>query len=265
MTMNYKFGKKKDNKKAIMLFIAVLVISIIFLRKPIFSIFNKGSILAAEPIWGVGHFISGEITEGFLSLQSKKTLIKRLLDLQEEFVSMASLKKERDVLAEENVQLEKTLGLYKEFGFEKTARVLSRPPKTSYDTLVIDRGQVDGVEEGDLIFSGENIFLGIVRESGSRSSLVELLSTSTIETEVRFPISDLALTLVGRGGGAFSVNVPRDIPIQEGEFIVSTLNDSFVIGEVSRVTGDPQDPSKTVIAKSPINMNYLNYVFIKRI
>lgn len=244
--------------------VIIFVFLLIFLRKPIFSLFGNPVSEISTPLWGISQFLSGEITENFLSIQSKKTLVKKLMELQESFKSMHSLEQERDTLAKENTELQKTLGLYREFQFDKTARVLARPPKISYDTLLIDIGEKDGVLMGDLVFSGENILLGEISDIRRSSSLVELYSTPLRETEVRLPTSGLALTFVGRGGGAFSVAIPRDIPAEEGESILSSREGNYLVGVISRITGNPQDPVKTIIAKSPINMNYLHYVFIKR-
>ncbi len=262
--MSYKSARKRNNSLNKKIAIALLVLAIIVFRKPIFSLFGNGASVVVSPVWGAHNFISGEITESLLSIQKKETLIRKLLELQDDFMAMSSIKTERDLLAEENEDLKKIVGLYRKYDFENTSRVLSRPPVVSYDTIMIDSGERDGVLVGDRVFTEGNIYLGKIKDVNNNSSLVELVSTSGVETSVRLVSSDISLTLVGRGGGAFLVNVPRDISIDKGGIFVPTFDSQFIVAEVSRVTGDAQDPTKTVIAKTPLNLNYINYVFIKR-
>ncbi|MFT5360159.1 MAG: cell shape-determining protein MreC [Candidatus Paceibacteria bacterium] len=263
--MSYIFARKKDNKTWKITTIVSIVVLIVIFRRPVLSLFGNGVSVVSGPVWGVSDFVSGGITESLLAIQSKKSLIKKLLDLQDDFMIMATLKKEKEVLENENARLMDLLGLYNSSVFDKTARVLSRPPKIAYDNILIDKGRKDDISSGSKAFTSGGIYIGTVKEVYLESSLVELLSTSGVETEARLSSADssLSLILVGRGGGSFSVNVPRDVFVDESGLFVSSLNGEFLIAETSKVTGDPQDPIKTVIAKTPFNINYIDYVFIK--
>jgi cell shape-determining protein MreC len=264
MIMSYKFGrKKKSNWPKVFGFLA-LVLLVFFLRKPVFKLFGHGASVVAEPVWGVSQFLSGEVTEGFLLLQSKNSLASKLLELQDKFKEFSGLVKERDLLLEENKELKQLLSLKTEYSFTDTARVLSRPPRISYDTFLIDLGSLNGVEEGDLVFVENSVLVGFVSDVRLGSSVVELMSSPGFESEVRLLSSDLALSVSGTGGGSFRVNVPKGIEVSEGSQLVSVYDSSFLVAEVVRVIGDPQDPSQTVIAKAPFNMHYVNNVFLKR-
>jgi cell shape-determining protein MreC len=263
--MSYKSARDSRSKRVWVFAILAIVLVLFFARKPIINLFGGAVQGVVAPAWGVTQFLNGEITEGFLFLQPKKALVRRMLELQEDFMNMSSLVYEYEALKKENEDLKESLKLKNTFGFEATARILSRPPQTSYDRIVIDLGQNDDVFEEDLVFVGDNTLLGRVVESYPSSSLVELLSSSGVETEARLLFSELSLPLTGRGGGAFEVAVPRDIPIEELDIFISPYDSGIVLAEVVKVTGDPQDPAKIIVAKTPFNINRVKYVFIKRL
>lgn len=261
--MSYISAKKKPRNTLRTIFFVLLVLVLGIFYKQILSIVGIGTSTIASPVWNAEELVAGTLTKTTLSLNSKKSLISSFLDLQDDFMAMSAVRSQYLALQNENQDLREVLGLVRDFGYAHTARVVARPPQISYDTILIDKGSVDGLVEGQSVFAGENLLIGTIAEVHPHSSLVQLLSSSKVLTEARLISSELTLTLVGRGGGAFSVDVPRDVPIEDNDIFVSTQSGSVVIAEVVEITGDPQDPSKTVLAKSPINMNYLNYVFVK--
>jgi cell shape-determining protein MreC len=261
--MSYKSAKNQTSKK-FFLGVVLLIFVLFFLRRPILNIFSSASYAVASPVWGLSQFLDGEITEGFLLLQSKDSLVKNLVNIQKDFMSFDSLRLEYIASQKENNELKEQLNLKKTFGFEKTARVLVKPPQTSYDSIVIDVGAQDGVVEGDSVFVGQNVLLGRVSKAYPSTALVEMISSAGVSTEARLLLSELSLPLVGQGGGSFKVEIPRDTPIDESDFFVSSFDMSVVLAEVVKIIGDPQDPVKTIIAKTPFNIHYASHVFVKR-
>ena len=133
--MSYISVKRKSNKKTKIFMVVIVAVLCILFRKPIFSLFGNGVSVVANPVWGVGEFFKGEITESILSIQSKKSLVRKLLDLQDDFMVMSTLRDEKDVLIDENLRLKKLLGIYQLSDFDATARVLSRPPVVSFQCI----------------------------------------------------------------------------------------------------------------------------------
>jgi cell shape-determining protein MreC len=262
--MSYKFGRKKENKFwYATFFVALLVLGIVF-RSQITGFFGKPVSTVIEPLWQVSQLARGEIEESFLKLQSKKALIKNILHLQEKFLQLGDTISQNEILVQENEELKKQLGLYREASYDASAHVLRRSPQIAYDTLVIDLGSRDGIERGDAVFAGNGVYLGNITEVHTDTSLVTLLSTSSLETNAVFLDAGFEITLTGSGGGSFEGYVPKGADVSSDDILVSVQDSSWYIADVVRVGGDAQDPSKRVIAKNPLNMKYVHTVFVKR-
>jgi len=139
--------------------------------------------------------------------------------------------------------------------------VRARPPISPYDTLVLSNGTDIGVQEGALVF-GEGIPIGRVSEAGERYAQVRLFSSSgsTIEGwvgEEREP-----LTLQGGGAGAFSAEVPREVPVQEGDAVYLPAGGAFPIAYVRHITQDAASPSVELSLEPLVNIFTLTYVRI---
>jgi cell shape-determining protein MreC len=264
MIMSYRFGKKKENKVGYITTFAVLLVLGIVFRSHIVGFFGKPTSTVVEPLWQVSQLARGEIKEGFLKLQSKKSLIKNILHLQEKFLQLRDVISQNEILIQENEELKRQLGLYREAVYDASARVLRRSPQIAYDTLVIDLGSRDGIERGDTVFAGGGVYIGNITEVHVDTSLVTLLSTSSSETNAVFLNAGFEITLTGTGGGSFEGYIPKEAEVLVDDKLVSVQDGSWHIADVVRIGGDAQDPSKRVIAKNPLNMKYVHTVFVKR-
>lgn len=246
------------------MFGGVLVIFIILsVLTSFFGVFKKGVHPSVAPLWSVTEFLEGSITEGLLSLHSKKALIQKFLRMQEDFMALSPLVLEHRVLTEENKKLRELLALKDASSYSLVAEVVTRPPHSVYDTIVIGKGSSSGVTQGDLVFAGERTLLGIVSEVYGNTSLVQLLSSPGVLSSSHMSDSDITLTLTGKGGGGFYVEVPRDLELGEHGLFLSDI-DGSVIAEVVDIKMGPQDPIKKVIARAPAYLEYIQYVFIKK-
>jgi|SRR3989338_3842356 len=142
------------------------------------------------------------------------------------------------------------------------ATVLTYPPQTPYDIIIIDIGSNDSVVIGGEVSMSEGPLLGLVSEVFSRRAKVKLFSASGEETSAILERNDMPITLEGRGGGNFRISLPRDMEIEKGDRILSADISARLMAIVEDVTVQPTDAFKEVLAKSPTNIFALRFVFV---
>src|SRR5690606_6445276 len=124
------------------------------------------------------------------------------------------LKKENDMLRIRSLErdaLQFELDAIKRFTFSEgeIGRVLSSPSQSFYDSIVIELSPDSSVQEGDRVFAPPAIALGEVSMRTGSLAQVTLFSSPARETPARLLKDGTELLLQGRGGGNFSVAVPR--------------------------------------------------------
>src|SRR3989304_2204585 len=90
------------------------------------------------------------------------------------------------------------------------ARVISKPPRSFYDTLVVDAGSKEGIQVGEKVLYGDNIMIGEIAEVFEKTSKVRLFSSSGEVIDVTIGKRAVPALAVGIGGGNFEIQIPRD-------------------------------------------------------
>jgi len=140
--------------------------------------------------------------------------------------------------------------------------VLKRPPLNPYDELIVDGGRDYGFSTTSLVFGAGGVPLGRVFEVMARTSKVRLFSSAGETNEVFIGSENIPARAIGRGGGQYEVELPRNIKV--------SVDDSAELAEISgppfaRVTklmSDPASTFQTVLLSSPINIYNLRWVLI---
>jgi rod shape-determining protein MreC len=101
-----------------------------------------------------------------------------------------------------------------------SAAVLLSPPRTPYDTLIIDRGEYDGVVRGSRIILSDRVALGIVENVSVNQSTVKLLSAPGSRTEAVVERTGAIVELEGVGGGNFRLELPLGSDIVKSDLLV---------------------------------------------
>jgi len=140
--------------------------------------------------------------------------------------------------------------------------VLTHPPQTPYDFLIIDAGANQSITLGREVSLPEGPILGRVSEVFSRSAKVKLFSASGEEINAVLERNNVPITLLGTGGGNFKVILPRDVAVENGDKILSANINSQLLAVVGEVSVQSTDSFKEVLAKSPTNIFSLRFVFV---
>lgn len=142
--------------------------------------------------------------------------------------------------------------------------ILSRPPRTPYDSLIIDIGEDEGLLEGDLVYAERNFVIGEVAEVYAASSIVKLFSSPDQKVDVLIGSSTTPVIAEGRGGGNFYIKIPKNINVTEGDQIVAPGIREHVFGTAEQVETDDAEAYSHVYFKLPVNIYSLHYVQIKK-
>lgn len=186
------------------------------------------------------------------------------------FAEKKSLREESNVLHEEIMRLESKIALSEaaKKGNEAdknrflTAYVISRPPAIPYDMFIVDSGAKDGVKEGMQVSAFGDILLGYVTDVFDDTSKIKLVSSLGEETSVFFEYSWTPAIAVGRGGENFEITLPRAVGVNIGERILTLGRLPMFVGIVEKIEKEEIDPFQKILFRLPVNLQYLNQVFL---
>lgn len=158
----------------------------------------------------------------------------------------------------ENVQLRELLQLSPQEGV--LGSVLAWPPKTGYDTLLIETGAE--VSVGDLVLGRGIAPIGTVERVEGRYAYVKLFSQGDHRTQVRVGAEYTPLELVGRGGGAALIVAPNDFVARQGDSIFFPYNGNTLLGRVGAIETDPAASTKNLWVVFPKHFYAYTWVSI---
>jgi rod shape-determining protein MreC len=260
---------------AILLIIGFLVWPSGVLR-PVKNIFY----LTVKPLAIAGNFTINRVSLFFKNFthlgqlaRENQELIKENLDLQ----SQLSLLKEAQ---HENEVLKKELGFYQANNAESADKTTKNPGNlkllpaniigrsvTGYlRTIVIDRGKKDGVQTGQAIVS-QGYLIGTVKEVLADTSEVTLITD--YNSLVPVILQDSRATGLLRGGlsGLTVEDIPLNITINPGEPVITSglggdIPFGIMVGKVGEVISKKSEIFQKVTLNSPIQIYYLEFVFV---
>lgn len=178
----------------------------------------------------------------------------------------------------ENEYLKSLLGKYRDDSNMILAGVVLRPPRTPFDSLMIDAGSDQDILEGDLVFADVNYAIGVISSVSEKTSTVALFSSSgqkidglinsdlesSMSTSTKRVNSLSPVSIEGRGGGNFYIKLPKNIKVKSGDPIIWPGAETIILGVVEVVESTEGDAYSQIYFKSPINMNSLRYVQVKK-
>ena len=142
-----------------------------------------------------------------------------------------------------------------------TARVIARPPRTNYDTLLIDAGEMGGIHENDVaVYQG--VVLGRISALDSNSATVSLFSSSGVSHDVILGDPRAVAVAYGLGGGAFEVSVPQGVKVAVGDSVRFPATESLIVGVVQSISAQTRDVSQTVRFTIPFSFSELDFIRI---
>ena len=196
------------------------------------------------------------------TLLPKSVLVRKITEQQTILESYDAQLTTATLLAKENDALKAELGR-SERSTGVLAHVKTLPNRSFYDTFVIDAGLDQSITVGQVVYGFGSIALGTVSDVADDHATVTLFSAPERTTSGTASGSDVAVTLIGRGGGEYEVRLPRDLQFTTGQLIAYQSTESTVLAEIERILTDARDPFQRLIAKAPINLQALKWVIVR--
>lgn len=254
-------NKKKFFKRKTIIALIVGALLVVFSFTPIGGFVSSGVYTAATPLMHVGDIAKESWTAKYSALfHEKETLVEENADLKAQLAAVSARLLDRNLLFDENMKLREMLGREMQDAVKVTARVLAGPSRTPYDTLLLDAGATSGVQVGDKISAGASAIIGEVSEVYGSSAKVILYSSPGQQVDVFLGEDRVPAVATGRGAGNFDIQIPRDISVSLGDPIIIPGSDIRIAGSIERIDDDPNNPFKTILFKSPVNLYTLEWV-----
>lgn len=216
------------------------------------------------------HLVSGfvENVKELYSTYEENKLLKARLD------EYAQLKVEADRLGKENEELKALIGKEDDLASftVRYASVISRNPDRWNETLIINKGEVNGIEKNMAVITSEGM-IGKIKSVGKLTSTVQLLSTVDRTNRIHVTIQseeDVYGLIEGFDEETQTLivqQIPSEKTIEEDmEVVTSGFSGIFPkglhIGKVEKVEPDQYGLTQTAYVKPAANFYNLENVMV---
>lgn len=226
-----------------MLLIVLLVAGMRFVAPDLF-------LTVFAPVLRTGTALQGKI-EGFASGFGDA---RTLASMNERLASEnAVLSVQNRMLSEHIADLSTLLGSETTPHASIVAGVLSRPPESPYDTLVVNGGTKNGVTLGMEAFGAGGTPLGVVTAVTTSFARITLFSAPGQQVSGWVGKNRAPLTLKGLGAGAFTATVSRAANAVVGDGVYLPGPGALLVGTVTALETDPASPGVTLVIHPVLN------------
>ncbi len=218
----------------------------------------------SRPVWKAERSISNGLYNINYLVRTKASISNENHNLIDEISSLRATMTDYQILKDENNQLKELLGRIPTKNEFILGNILTKPNRSPYDTIIIDIGSNNGVRENDKVYADGNVPIGNINKVYVNSSLVTLFTNPGQKTEGFINNSNAGVLLTGRGGGNFEMIIPIELIAEKGTIIYLPGSTSEVLATIDEIISKPSDPFKKVLLSSPINVQNLKWVEIKK-
>ena len=246
----------------IVISIVAVLLFLFFLNLFAPNIFSGAAHYISIPFWSISRNVENNLSKLTAIFGSKEKLFYENMDYRAQILEMRIKLKAKEVLLKEYEELSKAFG-----GNDKNlesvyAGVISRPPLSPYDTLIINVGRDKNILAGDEVFFGD-MFLGEVAEVFGESSIIKLASGPGEKTNIVIN-GKIHATAEGMGNGNFMIKIPKNIEVKIGDSVAADKSGVPFIGEVSFAGEKSSDSFQEILFRTSANISEIRGVRIAR-
>ena len=278
------YHKKRKEKKLkiiiicglIVFFIIGFIINVLVTNRnlTIFEKAIKDSILTIENFLSIPiDYIHNKVTETNDKnnmYESYSTLKEKIKEYEKYKIENEELKKQLDDM-KELLNIDETIAEYSYLN----ANVISRNIDYWNDTVIINKGEHDGIESGMPVVVGMNL-VGKVISTSTFNSTVRLLTATNIVDKMSLKINNNGNYIYGilngyniETGTYIIEGISQNVDIENDSIVTTTgMGDIYpsgiVIGNVTGITTDTFDLSKILEVKSNVDFDNINYLTVLR-
>lgn len=200
------------------------------------------------------------VSDTVSSLTPKKSILAQNGALKNQIETYKAQLLELQNLRDENNKLRTELSYISNPSEMVIAGVLAKPSQSLYNSLIIDQGGKNGIVTGQLVVTQGTIGLGKISSVSANTATVELFSGPQFDTNLVMKNQNITVPAKGKGGGNFEIHIPREIVVTDGDILALPEHPNVSVGVVKSIIFDPRDPFQTVLARTPVNIQELNFV-----
>lgn len=262
--MGYLQDKARKNRKIRWIVISVLLLAVLFyFRTPVGRGLNSFGAFIFSPVASVGQNTGGFFSNLINGFKNKNALVAENETLKTQLYATSLENLNYQVVVDENLKLKEILGR-KSSGTYILGNILAKPYVSAYDTLIIDIGEVNGVAVGDLVFALGNIPIGKIASVQNATSKVLLFSSPKEKVNVIISGTDTYVDLIGRGGGNFEIILPRDMTLETQTQVLLPGGMPYTLAILESTINDPRDAYQKALLKSPVNIQAIKFVQVRK-
>ena len=252
-------NKKLKIRMLLCAFFIILLLIIPVTRRAIKYV----AITLTTPIVYISHSMDNNVYSFFQTLRFKSSLVAENVQLSQQIQNLNAQYADYGELQKENQDLKSVMDRSSGMDFILSI-IISKPPTSLYDTLLIDGGDAVGMQIGQSVYANGDVPIGTIAQVFPKSAPVELYSSPSEKIDARIDPLHIDVTLFGHGGGDLLVSVPHDLVVPENAIVVSKEINPHVLGKLEKIISDPRDSSQTLIFSSPVNINDLDFVEVAK-
>jgi len=181
--------------------------------------------------------------------------------LRKKIATYTALSLERERLLKENATLRGIGELYASSTRYYIVPVLAYPNQSLYDTIIVDLSGIpkNSLTEQSWVYAGGLVIGSLTKIEGTKGK-VTLLSTNGNLVNALVGSSSISSALTGKGGGSFSMEVPLESDVQEGDQATLPTAGGAIAAIVSTVEQDESAQEKRIRLRIPVNIYSLSFV-----
>ena len=244
--------------KLILKIFAVLVVSFILLEFG--GVGNLASRLSLPAVsLGDGFYkFTHKLPNWFIT---RNSLIEKIDLLEYELENARLLALDSTAIGYENKKLREDFAINIDEEFVR-AKVIARPPQIPFDSVMINSGENDGLEVGDLVVVQSRLLVGFISKVEANTATVSLSSSNGNSFHGLVERTHEALEIIGVSGNNFASRTLSDSDIKEGDRIIISGDSDLLLAIVGSVENYEPISTKNIIMTLPFNINTLYSVFV---
>lgn len=209
---------------------------------------------AMAPVFSLGNGLASSSHAFFAGFENASALALKNEQLESENAALAS---------ENHALTENAAAAAELSGSGIVAGVVSRPPESPYDTLVVAGGSKRGVLAGMEAFGPGGVPVGVVTDILADFSRVTLFSSPNVSVQAWVGAKKIPLALSGAGAGAFRASLARTAGVNAGDEVFLAAGGALPIGTVTNVDTDPSSPVVVLAIQGAVNLFSLTAVELR--
>lgn len=190
---------------------------------------------------------------------SRRALETENVELERKVAELSERAAAYEVLQQENIQLHALLSMPKH-ATGTVASIVSSTKGTTNGSALINVGEDERVQKGDLVETSGGFVVGRVEDvSAHTSRIVQVFAPGN---KVDVVVGGANVVAEGVGDGNARLQVPRGIELAEGDPVISPVYGSVPVGVVGKIESETTSAYQTVYVRIPVSISALRYVYV---